>query len=102
MDENIKGIIKPIFGKEQRESRVGESRSLSIGFGKKIASRVLPRNKKYCEWEIGTYYSNWRIVQNGRIICGSGESVESIRELDAMVKRCEVWENLYNNKPQLF
>ena len=86
MNSDINEIIKPLFGKEQCEARVGGSRSLSIGFGERIVSRVLPHNKKYHEWEIGTYYSSWRIVQNGRIICGSGESAESIGELDVIVK----------------
>jgi hypothetical protein len=41
----------------------------------------------YGEWEICSYNATWRIISSGkRILCGSGDYVDDIAELDAMVK----------------
>ncbi len=43
----------------------------------------------YGEWEIGTYYCAWRVVKDGRILCGSDDSVESADELNTLLKQIE-------------
>lgn len=39
----------------------------------------------YGEWEVGTYYAGWRIVRDGRVLCGSDDVVDSIAEHSARV-----------------
>ncbi len=54
--------------------RVGEWKSLHLGFGKKIF-----HHKKRCidmfygEWEVGTYSSNWAVEVNGIILLSSSD-----------------------------
>jgi len=79
----VQTMLSPLFGKPCCRQRVGRSRSLSIGFGKKVSH--LKDNKSdtyYGEWEIRTYSSAWRILKNNKIICGSLETVDSVEELD--------------------
>ncbi|PKG97186.1 hypothetical protein [Paraglaciecola sp. MB-3u-78] len=62
---------------------VGNSTSLSLGFGKKDNDAS---TEKYREWEIGTYSSNWRVIKNKQVICASLDDVETNEELDAKLK----------------
>ena len=41
----------------------------------------------YKEWEIGTYYSAWRVVREGIVLCGSQDVVDSIDELNLSLGR---------------
>jgi hypothetical protein len=41
----------------------------------------------YGEWELGTYTCGWRFVQDGAVVCGSQEIVDSNEELDKRVRR---------------
>lgn len=79
MQEAISGMI----GKACCRQRVGRMHSLSIGFGERIfhGKSNLP-DTFYGEWEIGTYSTAWRVIQNVKILCGSQDTDESISDLD--------------------
>lgn len=58
-----------------------------MGFGKRIPhgnDRIA--SSYYGEWELGTYYSAWRFVMKGQILCGSQDDSDA-RVLDAAVSR---------------
>jgi hypothetical protein len=83
MNEKIKKVILPLIGKPCCRVKVWSYKSLSMGFGSKIFHNNPDLNCDYYgEWEIGTYYSNWRIVNNNRIIHSSNDLEESIESLD--------------------
>ena len=79
-----------MFGKPCCRQRVWRPRSLSFGLGEKL-NHGNPKlvDTFYGEWEIGTYYCAWRVIQKGRIILGSSEVVDSVDELDESLKRIE-------------
>jgi len=84
----ISKLIKPMFGKTCCKTRVGEYRSFKLGFGDKIYHGKPKLIDDFNgEWEIGTYYRSWRILQEGKVICGCNDPVDSNEELDAAVKR---------------
>src|SRR6185369_4583727 len=83
LPEEVKDFLKPIIGKRCCRQRVSEPRAIHIGLGEKIYhgnSKLL--DEYYGEWEIGTYYSAWRVLKEGRIICGSDDLVDSADELN--------------------
>jgi len=54
-----------------------------MGFGEKVAhSKPKTEDPFYGEWEVGSYSSAWRIVREGRVVCGSSDVVDSIKDLD--------------------
>lgn len=75
MDIKITNAITAIYGKKFCSAKVGNHKSLSIGFGEKTPHNIERLDDKYrCEWRIGTYYSSWRIIRDGKIILGSNDS----------------------------
>jgi hypothetical protein len=88
LSEQLREFLKPIFGKACCRQRVSAPRGLRLGFGDKVFHGN-PRlvDAYYGEWEIGTYYCAWRVLQGDRVICGSSDSVESINELDAAIRQ---------------
>ena len=79
-----------MFGKPCCRKRVWRSRSLSLGFGKKVYHKSPPFklvDAFYGEWEIGTYCYAWRVIKNETILCASSDAVDSVDELDAAIKR---------------
>ena len=79
-----------MFGKSCCRQTVGHPRGLRLGFGEKIYHGNAKLNDSYYgEWEIGTYYASWRILRNNKILCASGDLVESLGELEAIVKKCD-------------
>ncbi len=82
--------MRPMLGKPCCRQRVWRSRSLSLGFGEKVYhgnSRLV--DPFYGEWEIGTFYSAWRVIYEKSILCGSTDTCDSLDELDAKIKRIE-------------
>ncbi len=79
MNKEIQKIIASIYGKKCCRVSVGNSKSLSLGFGAKLYHNN-PRLKDtfYGEWELGTYFGNWRIVKNSKIQLGSGDEADII------------------------
>lgn len=91
MESSVDRLIAQIVGKPCCRRRVWRMRSLHLGFGEK----VFPGNQRlvdafYGEWEIGTYHGGWRVIGGGRVLCGNGDSVDSIDDLDAALKRIEL------------
>ena len=86
MDEKILEVIRKLKGKECCRVKVGEYKSLSLGFGKRIYHNNPKLNDTYYgEWEIGTYYCAWRIIQDGQILCDPIDAEE--KELAFCVKK---------------
>ena len=54
-----------------------------MGFGARIQHGKPGLKDDYKgEWELGTYGCAWRVIGDGKILCGSDDSVDSIDELD--------------------
>jgi hypothetical protein len=83
MNNKILNVLSLIYGKKCNRVAVGNSRSLSFGFGEKIFHNN-PRlqDKFYCEWEIGSYYRSWRVINNDRIILGSNDPYDDLNLLN--------------------
>jgi hypothetical protein len=87
---SLSGSFLDIVGKKCCRQRVGEYKSLTLGFGEKIFhSRKKSIDPFSGEWEIGTYCSAWRIVKNEKIVCGSMDPVDSLNELDERLSSVE-------------
>ena len=83
IDRDVEKLFSGIYNKPCCRKSVGEFRSLSIGFGEKIFCRKNRNIEKfYGEWEVGTYRSEWRVIRNGRVLCGSRDFVDSNSELN--------------------
>jgi hypothetical protein len=89
MDRKIKALIQPMLGKLCCKKRVWSFKSLSLGFGKKVYhdNKLKLVDAFYGEWEIRTYSYAWRVIKNGKILCGSGDAVDHVNELTAVLKR---------------
>jgi hypothetical protein len=103
MNIEVQKFIKPMLGNACCRQRVGHPCSLWLGFGR----RYYHGNEKlaesyYGEWEIGTYYSAWRVIQNNRIVCGSTDSVESANELNDMLQQIDFGQILSLGQPTCF
>ena len=86
----LKSSLFDMIGQKCCRQRVGEYKSLTLGFGEKILhSRKKSLDPFRGEWEIGTYCSAWRIVENKRIICGSMDPVDLHDELDVKISSIE-------------
>ena len=81
-------IIDSILGQLCCRQRVSEWKRISFGFGDKVYhEKPKLADNFYGEWEMGSYFCAWRIVQDGNILCGSNDAVDSIEELDIAIKR---------------
>ena len=83
--------INGLIGKPCCRQRLGSKRSLSIGFGNKIPhgnSRLV--DSYYGEWEIGTYSATWRLVDNGKVLCGSKNVIGSLLELEDQFRQIQL------------
>jgi hypothetical protein len=79
----LEAVIADLKGKLCCCQRVGEHRSLRLGFGKKLnRSRMAVRDPFFGEWQIGTYTAAWRIIHDDKILLGSMNPVNSCAELD--------------------
>jgi len=87
MDRKIKAFIKPMLGKVCCKKRVWSFKSLKLGFGKKVYHGKKLIDDFYGEWEITTYCYAWRVIKNGKILCGSSDAVDHVNELTAVLKR---------------
>jgi hypothetical protein len=87
MDRKVKALIKPMLGKLCCKKRVWSFKSLTLGFGKKVYHGKKLVDDFYGEWEIQTYCYAWRVIKNGKILCGSRDAVDHVDELTAVLKR---------------
>lgn len=75
MDETIKISIEKLFGQKCCKKIIHSNGNLSLGFGKKIYHNNLKLDCEYFgEWEVGSYYKSWRIIQENIILLGSGDT----------------------------
>jgi len=86
MDSKVKALIEPMLGKLCCRKRVWSFKSLALGFGKKIQHSGKLVDDFYGEWEIQTYCYAWRLIKDGKILCGSGDAVDHVNELTAVLK----------------
>lgn len=89
-DASVVPVVSGLLGSTCCRQRVGRSRSLSLGFGKKTPhgnSRLV--DDYYGEWEIGTFSAAWRVISNGTILCGSQDVVDSLSELDERIEKIQ-------------
>lgn len=88
---NTQSAFAELIGNPSCRQRVGRGRSLSVGFGDKVPhSKPKTADPFYGEWEIGTYSSAWRIIREGRVVCGSSDLVDSIDELDGRLQAIQL------------
>lgn len=89
MNTEITELIEKIIGMQCSRKEVGRCRSLSLGFGVEGGVSNISKTA-YREWEIGTYYSAWRFVRDGIVICGSQDVVDSIDELNRAIGQVDL------------
>ena len=65
---------------------VGKNRSLNLGFGEVVRHSSTIAEAIHGEWEIGTYYCSWRIIQNNTIVCASSDTVDDIEEIRQKIR----------------
>ena len=91
MGRKVKALIKPMLGKPSCSKRVGSFNSLALGFGKKVYhGNPKLADDFYGEWEIRTYCYAWRVVKNKKVLCASSDAVDSIDELNAVLKKIKL------------
>ena len=88
--KDIQQELDTVLGQTCCRQYVGSDLSLFIGFGgiifvKNIRGTSYPHGK----WEIGTYRSAWRMIENQRIICGSKCLFDSVEELRQKIVKLE-------------
>lgn len=88
---DVKFFLSGLIGKRCCRQSVGDGRSLSLGFGNKLFhGKKNLVDSYYGEWEVGTYSAAWRISRGSEILCGSNEEVESLVELDELLKEVDL------------
>lgn len=88
MNPDIQSAVHELIGKKCCRQSVGEFKSLTLGFGKKTESKNAPLGYRG-EWEILTYYSGWRVIYGGQILCAGGDGEESY-DLNKILGRIEL------------
>jgi hypothetical protein len=72
--DEVASLVKPLIGLPNCRTDVGEHKSLSLGFGDRVFhEHDKLRTRFYGEWEIGTYFSAWRVVKGNSILLGRGD-----------------------------
>jgi hypothetical protein len=90
MNSDVTELIDQIVGKHCSRTKVGRMRSLSLGFGAEIRSPLKLSEQVHSEWEIGTYYSAWRVIREGIVLCGSQDVVDSTEELNLALAQIDL------------
>jgi hypothetical protein len=86
----LDAVIFELKGRRCCCQRVGEHKSLWLGFGEKMnRSKMRVRDPFFGEWQIGTYTAAWRIVRNDQILLGSRSPVDSSADLDAELQKIQ-------------
>ena len=80
MKKEIAELIQRLVGEPCTKQEVGRMKSLSLGFGKPVKRAIKVNEKVYREWEMGSYRSAWRVVKEGRVLCGSTDVSDSLAE----------------------
>ena len=75
--------LQAMAGQQCSLQRVANDKSLFLGFGEILNSATAPHGA----WEIGTYDCSWRIIREGKVLCGRDDTIDDIVELKDAVKR---------------
>lgn len=103
VQNQLSAVIADLKGQLCCCQRVGEHRSLRLGFGERVTrSKMKVRDPFFGEWQIGTYGAAWRIVQNDRIILGSMNPVDSCADLDTELEKIKFGSVLNIETPSRF
>ena len=89
MNEEIRSTIEKCMGEPCTRTDVGRMKSLSLGFGDEDQRKRERHDKNYRLWEFGTYNCAWRIIRDGRVLCGSQDPAD-VAELDLIVGSIEL------------
>ena len=80
--------VQPLLGKATCRQRVGQGRTLSLGFGEKIFhGNPKLADPFYGEWEIGTYNAAWRFIRAGKIVIGSQDVFDSVADFNMALQK---------------
>ena len=79
-------ILQSILGQPCCRQRIGEWKSLHLGFGNKIYNDQKSAVPFYGEWELGTYSSNWEIFHHDQLLL-SCKDLKSNMELDQLLQQ---------------
>jgi hypothetical protein len=76
----LEDVVEPMIGENVLYHRAWKGGCIAIGLGK-IAKRH-PRCEAlfYAEWEIRTYQSSWRIINNGEVIIAGNDDFHLIED----------------------
>ena len=87
----VQEVVARIIGKPCCRKRVWRGRSLHLGFGERIPHGD-PQliDEFYGEWEIGTYHCAWRVIAQGKVLCGRQDVVDSIDELNQALNEISI------------
>jgi len=85
----IEQLVEGLLGQLCCRVKVGNGRSLSIGFGDKLYhGNTRLSDEYYGEWEIGSFQNNWRIVTTESIKHGGNDLVDNeqsfIKEIESL------------------
>jgi hypothetical protein len=89
MNSDVTELVQQLIGRQCSRREVGRNRGLTLGFGAEVRSPLRLSEKIHSEWEIVTYYSAWRVVREGVLLCGSQDVVDSIDELNLALGRVD-------------
>ena len=78
---DVEKEMNSILGETCCRQSVGNDLSLFIGFGGIVFVKNPRGETPHGKWEIGSYRSAWRMIENQSIICGSKELIYSVDEL---------------------
>ena len=102
MVKKILEIINPMFGLKCCRAGIASYKSLSLGFGKKVFHNNPKLDSPYFgEWEIGTYNTAWRILQDDKILLGKTDSFD-YPEMDAKLEKIKFGEIISINELSKF
>ena len=65
--------------------KVGCYKSIRIGVGEVVEIKNPRFTAFHGAWEIGAYNAAWRVIQNGKIVCGSSDPIDQIQELQVVL-----------------
>jgi hypothetical protein len=102
MVKKILEIINPMFGLKCCSARILSYKSLSLGFGGKVFYNN-PRliDTYHGEWEIGSYYSAWRILQDDKILLGKTDAFD-YPQMEAKLEKIKFGEIISINQLSKF
>lgn len=83
---NVPTLLDGVFGEICCRQRIGEWKSIHLGFGRKIHHDKNTIDAFYGEWELGTYSSNWEIYCKDSLLLTSKNNNESNDELDILLQ----------------